>query len=275
MDKRLCGGIGLMMLIAISLSACSAGAANTPEPDRVGTRVAEELAVSQTLTAVAKQAAPPASTQVAQVVPTATAEHATSDDSTPTVTLIPPTPTTKATDVPPTRVPATRKPTVVAPKPPTPTKQSEAPQQADSYVPGGGNFNGLIGKIYLPGYGEGPKVNHPSFNEEISIQLLVYDPDVDNKDGAGIKAVEFNVTDPNGDTVWSAVEQSPKYCAFGGNAGCSIWSFPPNGNRWPNGKPVCKGDGYQAQMTVRTTDPGRDNALWQFNFAIDGDYPPC
>ena len=91
----------------------------------------------------------------------------------------------------------------------------------------------------------------------------------------GSKLVEFSITDPNGETVWSAVEQSPRYCAFGGDAGCAIWSFPPKGNRWPNGKPVCKGDGYQAQMTVRTTDPGRDNALWQFNFAIDGDYPPC
>jgi hypothetical protein len=262
------------ILILISLGACNSAAPATPEPDRVGTRVAEELAVSQTLTAVAKQAAP-AVTEVARVEPTVTIEPRTQESSAPTETMVPPTLTVQATNVPPTKVPATRKPTVAAPKPPTPTKQAAASQQADSYVPGGGNPNGLIGKIYLPGYGEGPKVNHPSFNEEISIQLLVYDPDTDNKDGAGIKAVTFDITDPNGETVWSAGDQKPRYCAFGGDAGCAIWSFPPNGNRWPNGKPVCKGDNYLAEMKVRTTDPGRDNANWQFTFAIDGNYPPC
>ncbi len=171
-------------------------------------------------------------------------------------------------------VPPTRKPTVAAPKPPTPTK-APRPNRPIRLCRAVVIPKGLVGKIYLPGYGGGPKVNHPIFNQEISVQLFVYDPDFGDSDGAGIKAVAFDITDPNGDTVWSTVEQRPRYCAFGGEAGCTIWSFPPNGNRWPNGKRVCKGDGYQIQMTVRTEDPGRDNALWQFNFAIDGDYPPC
>ena len=41
----------LIVLLGMLTAACSAPAA-TPEPDRIATRVAEELAVSQTLTAV-------------------------------------------------------------------------------------------------------------------------------------------------------------------------------------------------------------------------------
>ena len=263
-----------VIIIAALLAACSSTPAAQPEPDRVATGVAEAKAIAATLTAGAPASVPP-TVVVAQVMPTETTPKTSTAAQTPLPpadTAVPPT----GTAVPPTatKVPPTRKPTVAAPKPPTPTKAA-ASQQADPFVPGGGDPKGLVGRIYLPGYGGGPKVNHPAFNEEISAQLSVYDPDVGDSDGAGIKAVAFEITDPNGDTVWSTVEQRPRYCAFGGEAGCSIWSFPPNRNRWPNGKAVCKGDGYQIQMTVRTEDPGRDNALWQFNFAIDGDYPVC
>lgn len=261
-----CLRVTALITIAVLMSACSATPAAGPEPDRVATGVAEARAIAATLTADARTPVP--TSVVAQVMPSETAPKvsvATQAPLTPADTAVSPTAT---------MVPPTRKPTVAAPQPPTPTKAA-APQQADPYVPGGGDFKGLVGKIYLPGYGGGPKVKHPAFNEEISIQLSVYDPDVGDSDGAGIKAVAFDITDPNGDAVWSKVEQRPRYCAFDGEPGCTIWSFPPNGNRWPNGKRVCKGDGYQVQMTARTEDPSRDNALWQFNFAIDGDYPPC
>jgi hypothetical protein len=256
-----------LILTAICMAACSSAPAAAPESDRVATGVAEARAVAATLTAGAPTTVPPTAVDT-QVQPTETSLKA----STATPAPLPPT----DTPVPPTAtsVPPTPKPTVAAPKPPTPTKAAVA-QQADPFVPGGGDPRGLVGRIYLPGYGGGPKVNHPSFNEEISVQLSVYDPDIGDSDGAGIKAVAFDITDPNGETVWSTVEQNPRYCAFDGEGGCTIWSFPPNGNRWPNGNRVCKGDGYQIQMTVRTEDDSRDNALWQFNFAIDGDYPPC
>jgi hypothetical protein len=256
-----------LIMIVICMAACSSAPASVPESDRVATGVAEARAVAATLTAGAPTTVPPTAVDT-QVLPTETslnASTATPAPLPPTDTVVPPT----ATSVPPTP-----KPTVAAPKPPTPTKAAVA-QQADPFVPGGGDPKGLVGRIYLPGYGGGPKVNHPSFNEEISVQLFVYDPDIGDSDGAGIKTVAFDITDPNGETVWSTVEQRPRYCAFDGEGGCTIWSFPPNGNRWPNGKRVCKGDGYQIQMTVRTEDDSRDNALWQFNFAIDGDYPPC
>ncbi len=261
-------GIRLTILIVtvIFMAACSSTPATHSEADQVATGVAEARingAIAATLTAGAPTSMPPTAV-IARVMPTEITPEISAVEQalvTPTDTAVSP-------------APPTRQPTAPAPRPPTPTNAA-ASQQADPYVPGGGESKGLVGKIYLPGYGGGPKVKHPSFDQEISIQLSVYDPDKGNSDGAGIKSVAFDITNPNGDTVWSSVAQRPRYCAFGGEASCSIWSFPPNRNRWPNGKRVCKGDGYQIQMTVSTEDPGRDNALWEFNFAIDGDYPPC
>ncbi len=265
-------GIRLTILIVIVawMAACSSTPTSNSESDQVATGVAEariKAAIAATLTASAPASVPPTAL-VAQVMPTETAPEISAVAQ----ALVTPTDTAVSPTV--TQAPLTRQPTVAAPEPPTPT-QAAASQQADPYVPGGGDSKGLVGKIYLPGYGGGPKVKHPSFSGEISIQLFVYDPDKGDSDGAGIKSVAFEIADPNGDTVWSTVEQQPRYCAFDGEGGCTIWSFPPNGNRWPNGKRVCKGDGYQIQMTVHTEDRSRNNALWQFNFAIDGDYPPC
>ena len=250
MGKRL-GGV---LLIVMVLSACSAGAA-APEPDRVGTRVAEELAVAQTLTAVAKQAAPVV-TEVAQVVPTAA--------------VIPP------TDAPATLEPTVAAPTLAAPKPPTPTRTA-VPQQADPFVPGGGDPKGLIGKMILPGYG-GPseQVDAPVFNQQIVFRLFVYDPNFGNKDGAGINSVQMQISDPSGHVVQSRTEQNAAYCVFsGGEPDCVIWKFAEHNNQWPDGTPVCTGGGYQAVMTVDAKDDNNDGARWQFNFAIDGEYPPC
>ena len=254
MGKRLGG----LLLIVMLLGACGAGAPTTPEPDRVGTRVAEELAVSQTLTAVAREAVP-AVTEVAQLLPTSAA------------TAIPPTPTTPATAVPPTL-----EPTLAAPKPPTPTKTA-VPQQADPFVPGGGDPKGLIGKMLLPGYGgTSEQVDLPVFNQQIIFQLLVHDPDFGSQDGAGINSVEFTITDPNGLTVLARTEFNAAYCAFGNDQpACPAWKFAEHGNQWPTGIPVCRGQGYQALMTVAAQNGSNDDALWRFNFDIDGDYPPC
>jgi hypothetical protein len=239
------GGIELMLLIALSLSACSAGAAATPEPDRVGTRVAEELAVAQTLTAVARQAIP-ASTEVAQVLPT--------------ITSIPP----------------TSRPTVSAPKPPTPTRTA-TPQQADPFVPGGGDPKGLIGKMLLPGYGgSSEQVDLPVFNQQIIFQLLVHDPNIGSQDGAGINSVDITIFDPNGAVVQTRTEFNAAYCAFGNDQpACPAWKFAEHGNQWPTGIPVCRGQGYQAIMTVHAQNGSNEGALWRFNFDIEGDYPPC
>lgn len=253
-----------LILIAWLGVACSPGSSGQGEADRIATGVAEARAIAATLTASAPTVAP--TEVVAQVTPTNTSEASSPATDTPA----PPTDTV----VPPTAEP-TQKPTVAASQPPTPTNTAE-PQRADPFVPGGGEPKGLVGRIFLPGYGGGPKVKKPVFDSEIAFRLFVYDPDKGNTDGAGIISVDMSVTNPNGDTVHNRTERKAAYCAFGGGEPfCNIWSFPEHHNHWPDGTPVCKGQGYQAQMVVHTQDDNKDGALWQFNFDIDGNYPPC
>ena len=82
--------------LILVLAACS-GAAGEPGPDRVSTRVAEDLAVAHTLTAVAQNSNAP--TQIAQV---STPIVAASAMPVPSPTPIPPT----DTPLPPTAAPA-------------------------------------------------------------------------------------------------------------------------------------------------------------------------
>ena len=84
----------------------------------------------------------------------------------------------------------------------------------------------------------------------------------------------MSVTDPSGATVFTRTERNPRYCAFG-EPDCAIWDFRGNGNAWPDGTPVCEGNGYQATMKVQTADSKKDSAIWNFNFNIAGNYPAC
>jgi hypothetical protein len=225
-----------VLLIGL-LAACSGSAATTPEPDRIATGVAEAKAVAATLTAGAPTAAPVA---------------------------------------PPTRAPSASAPTVPVPRPPTPT-HTPLPQRADPFVPGGGDPKGLIGKMVLPGYGgSAEQVDLPVFNRQIVFQLLVHDPDFGSSDGAGINSVNITIFNPNGIVVQARTEQNAPYCSFGNDQPeCPPWIFAEHGNQWPNGSPVCQGQGYQAIMTVDAQNGSNEDALWRFNFDIDGNYPPC
>jgi hypothetical protein len=144
-------------------------------------------------------------------------------------------------------------------------------------VPGGGEPKGLIGRIVLPGYvGPFEQVDLPVFNQQIVFQLLVSDPAAGSHDGAGINSVEMTIFDPNGNVVQTRTEQNAPYCSFGNDQPvCPPWIFAQNGAQWPNGSPVCRGQGYQAVMTVDAHNDDNDEALWRFNFDIDGDFPEC
>lgn len=253
--------------IALLVAACGSGSAVVPEPDRVATGVAEAKAIAATLTAAAPAIVP--TQQVAQIMPT--------NPSAPTATTEPTAEPPTATALPPTATALlpTLKPTVAAPKPPTPTN-TPVPQRADPFVPGGGDPKGLIGRMLLPGYGGAPQVDVPVFSQQIVFRLFVYDPDFGNNDGAGINSVDMQITDPNGLVVQSRTEQNAAYCVFGGGEpDCSVWKFAEHNNQWPNGTPVCRGQGYQAIMTVDAKNDNNDGALWRFNFDIDGNYPQC
>jgi hypothetical protein len=179
------------------------------------------------------------------------------------------------TAAPPTPVP-TLAPAATVPRPPTPTN-TPLPQRADPFVPGGGDPKGLIGRMTLPGYGgSSEQVDLPVFNQQIVFQLLVYDPDFGSQNGAGINSVEITIFNPNGEVVQTRTEQNAPYCAFGNDLPeCPAWKFAEHGNQWPNGFPVCRGQGYQAIMTVDAQNGSNQDALWRFNFDIEGNYPPC
>jgi len=275
-------GIRLAVLICVilSLAACS-GAAEVSGPDRVETRVAEELAVARKLTAVAQSSIMP--TQIAQAPTVAVAASATPVPPTAAVaasaTPVPPTetpllPTPTNTSVPPTRRPPTA--TLV---PPTQASAASAPLDDDPTAPGFGTPKGLIGKIVLPGY-SGP-LDVPVFRDRIVFKLLVFDPAFGNFDGAGIKSVNIEAFDPLGRTVIERREGNWAYCAFGNpqnSPDCTAWLFSQNGFAWPNGTPVCAGSGYSVNMIVETENPANNEANWGFVFAVeapDGSIPNC
>jgi hypothetical protein len=237
----------MSLLVLGLLTAC--GGAATPEPDRIATGVAEAKSVAATLTAEASAAPPVPPTQVAAIAQ----------------------PTTI-----PTLAPPTSAPTATAPRPPTPTA-TPLPQRADPFVPGGGDPKGLIGKMVLPGYGgSAEQVDLPVFDQQVVFQLLVNDPGFGLQDGAGINSVDITIFDPNGLVVQTRTEVNAPYCAFGNDRPeCPAWIFAEHGNLWPNGIPVCRGQGYQAIMTVNAQNGSNQDALWRFNFDIDGNYPLC
>lgn len=232
-----------VLVVVLMLTACAS--APQSEPDRVATRVAEDLAVAATLTAVARQSQP-----VATAPPT----------KLPLPPTAAPTEAPAATAVPPTDTPA-----------PLPTA---VPTLSDPTVPGFGTTNGLTGEIILPGY-VGP-IDPVVFTDRIVFRLAVFDPDAGQFDGANIARVDVSIDDPLGNTVHVQPEQNSWYCSFGGGApACNVWVFSQHNKQWPNGTPVCAGQGYQANMIVTTQNGNKTDASWRFNFAIVGDYPPC
>ncbi len=240
------------------LAACTATSA--AEPDRVATRVAEDLAVARTLTAVAQAGitlAPASDTSEPAATAASTAAPLPTD-----------TPAPLPTDIP-----------TAAPPPTIPPRPTNTPLPEDPTVPGFGSPNGLIGQIVLPGYSG--SVNPPVFTDNIVFQLKVYDPDKGHQDGAGIKAVRFEAFDPQGNTVIEQREGSAAYCSFGNPADspvCDVWRFSAHNFMWPNGKAVCAGSGYSVNMVVETDDPAKNEANWGFEFTIaspDGRLPNC
>jgi hypothetical protein len=260
--------LAVLACLSLLLAACG-GAPGEPAPDRVGTRVAEDLAVARTLTAVAQNSSAP--TQIALAsTPTVAASAAPVSFPTPippTETPLPPTATNTA-------VPPTRRPPTATPVPPTSAPVVSTPLDDDPTAPGFGTPNGLEGTITLPGY-QGP-LDVPVFRNAIAFRLKVNDPAFGNADGSGIKSVTMSIDAPNGQ-VHIRTEQNAAYCVFGNpsdSAQCNIWRFSEHNNQWPDGTPVCAGT-YQGNMTVETDDSAKSGAFWGFNFEIAGDYPSC
>jgi len=89
----------------------------------------------------------------------------------------------------------------------------------------------------------------PAARTQVWFQVKAHDPDVGKKDGAGIKSVDFRITDNSGE-VYRRTENNPPYCAFGDSqSNCNAWVFADYHNTWPSGKPIQSGH-HTLQVTV-------------------------
>lgn len=227
--------LSVSFLVGLWLTAC--GSTAQPTPDVVATRVAQDQAVAATLTAAA----------ALPQVPTATPAPATATPvqaNAPTATSVPP--------------PAT----------PTPLVIEALPVDGEN-----GNltlrssWEGNEGRnVFLPGFSHNEVTQPMVFRGRIALRVEVFDPQVGQRDGDGIKQVDFSIKDENGDEVYNRKETSAAYCLFSGDDPlCSTLVFAKSGNKWPNGKLITNGD-YEADISIQPQHG--ENALWVFRFKI-------
>lgn len=265
-----------LILSAILLSACAGAATPTQAPDRVATRVAEELAIAATLTAAApkpvatSQSEPTVTVAAVAVVPTAT-EQPTLEPTAPIAATATTAPTKKPV---PTRRPntATPKPLPTAtplPPPPTPTVEEEV----YAVIGAGGSTNGLQGDVVLPRGQKGLIINDLTFKDRMNIRMRVWDPSVGGKDGDGIASVRFRIDNDNGDTVFDRKESNPAYCLFGGDGvNCTVFVFANEKFVWPQSdapRTPIKNGNYRMNVDVFRKNGG-NKGNWNFNFNITG-----
>ena len=168
---------------------------------------------------------------VTQVVTPVDAPTATS--ASPTETLLP-TPTFVQLDVA-GATPVASAPVVAAAtaKPVLPTKaplpSPTPPRLLVLAIPGP-----IKAEIIYPDYA-------PAARTEVWFQAKARDPNAGNKDGAGIKAVDFQIADGAGE-VFRHTENNAPYCPFGeSQSNCVAWVFADHYNTWPSGKPIQSG----------------------------------
>jgi hypothetical protein len=260
----------ICLIVSLLLFACTGPEAT--EEQLQATRVAQEVevqrAVAATLTASAAEQPEAAETPVD---PTAT----------PTLPLDTPTETPTAAAV---AVAAT--PTAAAtPTPPAPTATPTTPiptatrfarvvrpvngsDNASLYIRGPLNIKG--GRyVLVPGFDENELDDPVVFRDRAVFQVEVSDTNQGSEDGAGIQTVEFQISDSTG-LVYSKVEQTAPFCAFGGNDPlCPALVFAQAGNRWPSGQEIR--DELHDVTIIITTAQGVSSD-WFWSFEIDRGY---
>jgi len=264
--KRLIYIPGLVM-VGLLLAACGGPAPNAPEADRVATRVAEELAVAMTLTAVA----PPTE------APTATPVEPTATTLVPTDTAVPPTAvsTEQPTETPaPTNTPVPAPTDTPPPPPPTATPILIAILPVD-----GSDGNQNLGNnrpvkegrnILLPGFSQAQVTEPMVFRDRAVFRVEVFDDDVGYTDGDGIKNVTFKITDPGGNPVHERTENQAGYCVFGGGEpDCNVWVFAEHDYRWPDGAPIVNGT-YSVEAVINPENGEGVSWFWSFVVELPG-----
>jgi hypothetical protein len=111
-----------------------------------------------------------------------------------------------------------------------------------------GDTGKIRAAIVWPDYG-GPATT------DLVFWVEARNPSVGKKDGAGIKSVDFVLTDSNGQTVYSHTENTSRYCGFGGGEpDCVVFHFADNGFKWPGTDLPIENDDYTLTATVNAAD---------------------
>jgi hypothetical protein len=229
MRSRLSHFIAGPIILAV-LVGCNTAIA-TPEPDRVATRVAEEIAIAATLTAIAPPQPPPASPPQPPSPPPATNTPAPTQPPLPTAT-----PDLDAV-IPGAGTPKGLLGTIRLPGYAGPLEEPIVFQDTVTFHL----------QVYDPDTGS--QANGAGVN---SVDIFITDPDgetVQQRTERNPKYCAFSGGD-NGEP-------------------CSVWVLSEHGNAWPNGQAVvndmcC----YGVNMVVHTLDPNKDGANWRFTFIV-------
>jgi hypothetical protein len=116
-----------------------------------------------------------------------------------------------------------------------------------------GDTGKIRATIVWPDYG-GPATT------DLVFWVEARNPSVGKKDGAGIKSVDFVLTDSNGQDVYSHTENTPHYCGFGGGEpDCVVFHFADNNFRWPETNLPIQNDDYTLTATVNSADGNQWN----------------
>ena len=178
--------------------------------------------------------------------------------------------------------PATPTATPIPEIPPTPTLTPTAIVQVVVPRSGGGNGD-LRGDVFTSPRLIRGQNDFPTFTEQLSLQVVVYDPNANqgSADGAGIEEVEITVYDADEEgnaedtLLYSTVEKKAAFCTFGGNGPCNSLNLV-NGATWPGSGIPFESGAYSINFRVFPTNKQSERGDWRIRFRIQlpGDPAP-
>jgi hypothetical protein len=123
--------------------------------------------------------------------------------------------------------------------------------------------------VLLPGRDPGQVESPPTFRDDLTFRVEVFDTRAGLVDGAGIENVTFRIVyEDTGEVKWEKVEAGPAFCPFGGNEpGCPGLDLSRT-NRWPDpfGQPIVNGQ-YLAEIDIVPVQGDATQWRWRFDVA--------
>jgi hypothetical protein len=112
-------------------------------------------------------------------------------------------------------------------------------------VPVEGDHGKIQAEIVYPKY-------DPAATTDLVFQVRAHNPEVGQKDGAGIDSIDF-VISKDGQEVYKRTEKQAGYCAFGGGEPtCNIFNFANNGYQWPGTAIALQSGTYTLDITIHS-----------------------